>query len=179
MTLGYDASATPTFAMGHYSMTYDPVGSTGATNCGLVKGVRLLRGRHSYRMMTADQWGDTEIDGIYRGQNWSLQVTFKEWNAVVREAICPFAATAGDWGGLGTIGQLAAARGGPIVLTPVSGTPAATNGPTAITIQNAVLAPENDIDIILGNEERDIPVLFKIFPTVVSTVVRFFTLTQS
>lgn len=179
MPIGYDAAASATISCGHYAMTYDPVGSTSATNCGLVKGVRLLRGRHSYRMMTADQWGDTEIDGIYRGQNWSLQVTFKEWTAVIRESICPFAATAGDWGGLGTIGQLAQARGGPIVLTPVSGTPAATNGPTTITIHSAVLAPENDVDIILGNEERDIPVLFKIFPTVQSSVVRFFTLAQS
>ena len=96
----------------------------------------------------------------------------------MREAICPFAATAGDWGGMGTIGQLADARGGPIVLTPVSGTPAATNGPTQITIHSATLAPENDVDIILGNEERDIPVLFKIWPTAQAGVVRFFTLTQ-
>lgn len=176
--IGYDAAATPTIAPGHYSMTYAPQGSN-AANCGLVKGVRLLRGRHSHRMITADQWGDTEISSIYRGQNWTLSVTFKEWNDVVRKIISPFAATGGDWGGLGTIGQLGDSKYGIIVLTPVTGTPAATVGPTLITIHSATLAPENDVDIILGNEERDIPVLFKIWPTVQSSVVRFFTLTQS
>lgn len=171
-----------TFAPGYYTATYDPPSaagssSTGATDLGLVDGVRRLRMRSSAQMVKADRYGDSEIDGIYRGANLSLMMTFKEWTSIIREVLWPYTATAGDMGQVGISGRLLTDLAGQLVLTALTGTPAATAGPATITFPKAILAPENDVEIIFGNEKRDIPVVFKIFPSDVSGTIRWFSVT--
>jgi len=149
-----------TFAPGYYAMTYD------GTDCGLVEGVRRLRRRAKGQPIVADKFGDTTLDGIYRGGDVFLQVTFKEWIAKVREIIWPYDS---DFGDIGQCGRLWSDLAKAIVLTAQSGSPAATAGPATITFNLALAAEENDIEIVLGNEQRDIPVLFRCLPYTISS----------
>lgn len=149
-----------TFAPGYYAMTYD------GADCGLVEGVRRLRRKSKGQPISADKWGDTVIDGVYRGGDCFLQVTFKEWTSTVRGILWPYDA---DFGDIGQCGRLWSDLAKAIVLTAQSGSPAATNGPATITANLAMIAEENDIEISLGNEQRDVSVLFRLLPYNIST----------
>lgn len=110
-------------------------------------------------------YGDTLIDGIYRGvASCQLLVTFKEWNAAVQAAIWPWPSTPAHDGTIGVIGALQSAQAKVLVLTAVASTPAAANSPgTIFTAGLALLAPENDVEVLFGPVETDVPVLFDLF----------------
>lgn len=163
--------ALGTFAPGAYTMTYAPpsgvAGYTGSPlSCGLIEGVRRLRRRPEAQTMQADQFGKSDIDAVYQGGNWALSMVFKEWTAAIRAILWPFGGDAStpDWLALGTCGKLLTDLAGQIVLTAVTGTPAASNGPATLTFPKAIISPDTDQEIIMGNEPRDIPVVFKLFP---------------
>lgn len=168
-----------TFSVGHYAMTYTPpTGTPGANvaqNPGLIEGPRRVRRRYHGDTMQADSFGKTAIEGIYQGFDVFLQCTFKEWTAAVRNIIFPFSTTGN--GDLGVIGRLHSDLAGVIVLTATAQTPAATNGPTTITARKAIVAEENDIEFLLGNEARDVPVLFRLYPYVESNETRHYSTT--
>lgn len=156
------------FAPGYYSMTYD------GDDMGLVEGVRRLRRRANAQMITTDKYG--LVDGVYKGGECFLAMTFKEWNADIQAALWPFGA---DIGEMGLNGRLLTGMAKAIVLTAEAGTPAATLGPATITANLAILAPENDVEVILGNEQRDVPVLFQLFPYEGSDEkIRWFSVTE-
>lgn len=148
------------FAPGYYNMTYD------GDDPGLVQGVRQLRRKYKAQIISADLYGDTQLDGVYRGSDVFLRMIFKEWNATVRKILWPFDT---DFGDLGIPGKLLTDFAKSMVLTALTGTPAATKGPATVTATLALLAPENDVEVIMGNEQRDVPVLIQCFPYVVST----------
>lgn len=164
-----------TFAPGPYTMTYN------ALPVGLVRdNGKLLRWRFMGKEMTADLYGMTVIDRIYAGARVFLgPIYFKEWNANVRAMIWPHSATPGALGQLGVPGTLASNKAKVITLTPVANTPAATAGPTLITANLAFPADENDVEMLMGCDERDVPVLFELLPydSGGGTIV-FFTVTQ-
>lgn len=168
-----------TFSVGAYEMTYTPpAGAPGAgvaQNAGLVEGVRRLRRRVLGETMQADQFGKTVIEGIYQGADVFALMTFKEWTAAVRNILWPFS-TSGH-GDLGLPGRLMSSLAGDMVLTATAGTPAATNGFTTIRAAKAILAEENDLEYILGNEARDIPVLFRLYPYVDGSYTRHYSTT--
>lgn len=166
-----------TFAPGEYSMTY------AGANVGLVtSGGQHLKYRVAKKKINdTATYGDTLIDGIYRGmESVQLMVTFKEWITPVKNAIWPYSsagAPGGFDGTLGTIGRLDSNLAQTIVLTATAGTPAATNGPLTFTAGMAILSGANDIDVLFGPDERDIPVLFDLMLYDDSGVKRFFKLT--
>ena len=152
-------AALGAFAPGNYSMTYD----TG--DVGIIAGDgEMLRLRTEEKPVKGTvPFGDTKIDGIYRGLNGLLLVTFKEWTTPVKKAIFPWYSGGLD-GRIGTIGQLGSSVAKQVVLTAESGSPAYTVGPRVVTIPLCKLAPENDINILFGPAERDIPVIFELLP---------------
>lgn len=152
--------ALGTFAPGYYAATWD------GNDLGLVEGPRKLRRRSKAEPISADKWGDTQIDGIYRGGDCFLQMTFKEWTSAVRNILWPFDS---DFGDVGPVGDLLTAHAKVLVLTAKDGSLADTNGPSVITANLAILAPENDVEILMGNVQRDVPVLLQLFPYTVST----------
>lgn len=165
--------ALGTFAPGEYQMTY------AGANVGLItSGGEHLRYRVAKKKINdTATYGDTLIDGIYRGmESVQLMVTFKEWNTPVKNAIYPYGANGFD-GTLGIIGRLDSDLSQQIVLSAVAGTPAATNGPLTFTAAKAILSNANDIDILFGPDERDIPVLFDLMLYDDSGTKRFFKLT--
>lgn len=166
-----------TFAPGEYTITWNSVA------CGLLgnNGARLSFQFAARKINNTTTYGDTEIDKIYRGiRMCRLLVVFKEWNAACKAAIWPWGtpgtpAFDGLFGKVGILGTTAAKV---LVLTAVSGTPAATNGPATLTAGMAVPSEDNAIEILMGPDERDVPVLFDLLPyDVGSGVIKPFVLT--
>lgn len=163
--------ALGTFTPGHYAMTHN------GNACGLVtSGGQSLRFRPSIKKINnTSLYGDTLIDGIYRGMSGvQLLVTFKEWTAAIRALLWPWSTNLGEQG---LIGQLSSELAKPIVLTAQALSPAAVNGPATLTAALALLAPENDVSILFGPDERDVPVLFDCYLYDDSGTKRFFKLT--
>lgn len=167
------------FAVGYYNFAYTPpTGTPGAgvaQDPGLVEGVRRFRRRKKGIQIKADLYGDSVIDGIYRGEEIFFQMTFKEWKAALLNVLHPYS-TAG-WGDLGLIGRLDSDLAGDCTLTVLPGTPAATHGPSTIRARKLIIADENDLDFVLGNDQRDVPVLFRALPYEDGNVIRHFELT--
>lgn len=163
------------FRPGEYTMTF------AGAQVGLVtSGGQHLRFKpRKKKIDDTATYGETLIDGIFRGMDCQLMVTFKEWNTPVKQAIWPYsgAAPGGFDGTLGTIGVLDSDRAQAIVLTAVSGTPAATYGPATLTAMKAIISDANDLDMIFGPDETDIPVLFDLLLYDDSGTKRLFKLT--
>lgn len=114
-------------------------------------------------------YGDTLIDGIHRGVTGvQLLATFKEWNVALQAAIWPWGAASPPTfdGTLGTIGKLISDYAMPLILTAGAGSLAATKSAGGVanantfTAAKAILAPENDVEMLFGPVETDVPVLF-------------------
>lgn len=123
--------------------------------------------------VTVDKFGDTEIEGVYRGANVFFECVLKEWNQYssgnppvttgFKDLWWPYGAI---YGAIGTVGrmevqsQLTAA----LVLTAVSGTPAATVGPATITASYAILEAEFARTVNFNNEDRSMPIRMRSYP---------------
>lgn len=159
------------FAAGPYTATYntdsapgDPAGKgQGARDLGLVAGVRRWRRQLEIHPVHGDAYGSSEIDGVYRGGQCYCLMTFKEWSDAVKDALWPFGSS---FGAMGQVGRLLTDLAGELVLTAVADTPAATNGPATLTFEKAILSPRENNDVVLGAEERDVPVMFRCYPYV-------------
>lgn len=156
------------FAPGYYDMTWNGNGT------GLVKDVRRLRRRSRAAPITADKYGDSMIDGVYRGGDCFLLCTFIEWTPAIRALLWPYDS---DFGVMGQCGRLLTDLAKALVLTAEAGSPAAAEGPASITAAKSILAPENDVEILLGNESRDVPVLLQLFPYQDASQLRWFSTT--
>lgn len=164
------------FAPGAYTATFntagassDPAGkAAGARDLGLVEGVRSVSRTVEGKDIRADLYGDTVIDGIYTGGQMFVSMIFKEWTAQVQDALWPFGGdTAGDFGNLGVVGDLMTNLAGVLTLTAVADTPAAGATDSAvITISSAVISPGHSFDVPLGNDERNVPIVFRCYPVV-------------
>ncbi|MGE3410125.1 MAG: hypothetical protein AB7I37_25300 [Pirellulales bacterium] len=128
-------------------------------------------------------YGDCLIDGIHKGAGMvQLLATFKEWNAAVQAAIWPWGAASPPTldGTIGTIGKLLTDYAKPLILTAQAGSPAAAASAGGVSTANtftagmAVLAPENDVEMLFGAVETDVAVLFDLYLYDDSGTKRFF-----
>jgi hypothetical protein len=170
-----------TLSVGPYTMTYTPSSiakqTTGSVICGLVEGPRVLRQGYTAKMLQSDYYGPgTDIEGIFQGGNCHLSMTLKEWTSVEQAMLWPFATNMGD---IGQVGRLLTDLAGSLVLTPVANTPAAVNGPQLFTASKAILAPGNDWNLIMGNDVRDIPIVFQLLPYWTGSVAQWYAITQT
>ena len=159
------------FRPGHHDMTWktNAVGLT--TSDGFT-----VRWRPSKRKINnTSLYGDSLIDGIYRGfGSVQLIVTFKEWNTHIRDIIWPY----GTLGIPGIVGRLDSDQAGAIVLTPQVGSPAATVGPASFTAEKAILSDQNDVSMLFGPVETDMPVIFDLMMYDDSGTEKFFSMPQ-
>jgi hypothetical protein len=171
------------FAPGAYTMEYISNGGAPATghgpdgnvnDMGLVEGVRMLNRTALAQMIQSDLYGKSDIEGVYQGAQMALAMTLKEWGLNQRAALWPYGPS--DFGQMGIVGRLLTAMTGHITLTAVAGTPAASagGGLHVIDLPFCILAPDTEVGILLGNEQRDIPVVFKVFPYFDGYSVRWF-----
>ena len=160
-----------TFAAGPYMATYNADNAPGpaagkgqgARDLGLVEGVRRWQRVAEASPVASDLYGGMTIDGVYRGAACFCEMTFKQWSDAVRDTLWPFAPSFGE---VGSIGTLLTALAGELILTAVTDTPAATAGPAQLAFRKAIVAPENVVDVPLGDVERDVRVVFRCYPYV-------------
>jgi xanthosine utilization system XapX-like protein len=126
----------------------------------------------------SDQFGRTTLGGIRQGGDAFYQATFMEWKsgpiAALYAALAGRAPASGALA-IGNIGKVIVGidiydLAAPLVLTPQSGTLAASAGPTLVTASKAVPAPNNSFRVLLGNVLREIPFRMQLMPYLVSTV---------
>jgi len=160
-----------TFSAGPYTATYNADGAVGSPpgkgagerDLGLVEGVRRWIRLYEAHPVGTSTLGATVIDGVYRGGQCFVRMTFKDWSPAVRDALWPLGAS---FGKVGTVGRLLSDLAGRLTLTAAPDTPAAANGPAVLRFDKAIIAPSQQTEIVLGDAERDIEVTFRCFPFV-------------
>jgi hypothetical protein len=151
-----------TFAYGPYTATYNdlPIGEFE----GSLEHFQIGHARE-YR---SSRFGDSPVGGIYTGMSVFFMGRLKEWTAATRAAMWPFDSLLGD---SGVIGRAMEDMALALVLTAVAGTPAATTlGPATRTYSKAILMPEHSQQIVLGTEQRDVPIVMRCYPVIQDSV---------
>jgi len=136
-----------------------------------------------------DAWGQTVIDGIWRGGNCFLQFVSTAYKAGSLGAFWPWGGQLAGAGALGIlvddsiaapnklpIGTLATNHALPLVLTAAAGTPAAAT-PATLTATKALLAKNNNGRLLFNSKLRDVPVRLRLYPVTASSVTKFFATT--
>lgn len=153
--------AFDTSAQGPYTGVY----GTPPVAMGLFEGpIRTTHQPHAIDRR-ADQFGQTVISGVYTGGDVFCSLTLKEWQAGVKSIINVFDSTPGQ---SGIIGRFMEDMAEVLKLTAVPNTPAATQGPLTRTFNLAIVSPESNVETLLGNVERNIPIIFRCYPEEVS-----------
>lgn len=153
------------FAPGAYTVTYKPAGGS-AASIGETEGPKRWQMAPLAEIVRADSFGRRIVDAIDQGQDWFVQMILKEWNSAVEAALYPFGSTYGTPTVIA--GRLYSKLAGELVLTSVASTEARTLGPGGasgiITIALAIVMPDNQVEALLGNVERNTPVTFLCLP---------------
>ncbi len=156
------------FIAGQYTATYNAK-ALGQT----ADGFRLS---HSFfkRLVTGDAGAETPQDAIYRGREQFITARMIEaFAAGIPDLVEPYADTPGDPLTLGVIGRLDVYNGGGVsptalakslVLTPVTGTSAAGDGPASITLSLAMLAEGYPVEVLLAPDLREVPIRCRVYP---------------
>lgn len=143
------------FSPGSYAVTWN------STDLGLVENPHRFDIQPMAQPIKVDKYGDSNVDGVYRGKLVYIMCTFAEWTANLKLAMNPYSTALGL---LGLVGRLNSDIYKPLVLTPQALTPAAVLGatiPNTFTFGVAGVAPQNRISWLLGNVHRNIPILFE------------------
>lgn len=137
----------------------------------MTEGYELLLDPKHQLVNRSDAYGDTLIDTIVRGADWSLVCEAMEYKAGPIAAVGQIA----SMGTLGIIGRLGSDIAQALVLTATAGTPAATT-PATLTASKALLAPNANPRILFNSELRRVPLRFALLPYD-SSGIKFFTMT--
>jgi hypothetical protein len=149
---------------GDYTATYKAPGG-GALDIGLFEGPVRFDGVFSAQDVVADRYGDTVIGTVYRGGNFFVTMVLKEWNAKIRSILNPYDTT---YGQSGVIGRDGIDLSGELIFTAQPNTRAADEGPATRTCSKALILPGFTRQESFGNVQRDIPVVMRLFPQLVS-----------
>ncbi len=147
---------TPGF--GPYTVTYNSV------DIGLMEGPLTNSSINHGIVRRASRYGDSGISGIYTGGDNFVQIILKEWTTAVKSILYPW----GTIGQSGVIGRALEDLASALVLTAIVGTPARTNGPVTRTYAKALMTEEHNLDVLMGNVERNVPVVLRCWPTEVT-----------
>lgn len=150
------------FPPGPYQATFEGV------DIGLMEGPI----RHQQNIIAlpirAALWGQHVINYIMQGGGVFAVLTIKEWDAGSKAVLWPYNAAQGIYP---VVGELLDQYFGPLVLTALAGTPAATEGPVTRTYPFAALLPGHNIDVTFSSGERNVPLVLGVLPEQNSTTV--------
>lgn len=159
-----------TWIAGRYTGVYD------SSSLGIMQdGFEIVYDHKEQEINRSDAFGDSLIDTIARGGNWSIQYEAMEaWLTGVKRAVLPYASNLGELGTIGTLGSAAAKA---LVLTATAGTPAAAS-PASLTATLCKLAPNSQTSVFRMNSVlRTMPVRMVFLPYDVSGTVKHFSTT--
>ena len=170
---------------GRYSSTYDPPGATGASDLGIMQEGYNLRYRRLAQVINkTDAFGQTPVTALHQGAEVFLSGIGTEYGkAGLMAAIFPmhateFTATGANSLKLGVIGIDDSTRWATLILTAAAGTPASSSPATLTATNNTILAPQFDVQLLLGPEHRIVPWMFQLWPyDLGSSVYGFFSTT--
>lgn len=149
-----------TLVCGQYTVTWNSVA------LGIMlgdSGLPVIEGSNTGEPVgNTDTYGKSMIDAIYQGGNFFASMTCAEYKTGSIAAWWPFSTL----GQMGVIGRLYYGLSQALVLTAVSGTPAASS-PASITASKAILAPGFSSRLIFGPTLRNVPLRFQLFPYLV------------
>lgn len=159
---------TANFVAGDYTATYNAK-ALGQTADGFRLDHRFFK-----RIVTGDAEGDTPQDAIYRGRDQRVSFRLIEaLEAGIADIVEPYASSRGTAGTQGTVGVMDIRNAGgasptalalSLVLTAVSGTSAATDGPASITAVLTQLIEDFPVEVLYGNDLREVPIQCRIYP---------------
>jgi hypothetical protein len=166
------AAVLANLVAGHYSVTWNGV-ALGATEDGWT-----ITMTPKGEVVTAEEWGDNELDIIHRGVTVTLDAVIKEWTTGLVQAIWFAHATFGQQS---CVGQSAVLNSlvKPMVFTPAcanSTADASTVGlGNATTFHQCIMTPDSAAKINLNNKPRVVPVQFTALLSLESTLYKHFT----
>lgn len=144
------------FIAGKYSLTL------GGSTVGQISQGITISHQFSKQIIIGDNFAETAQDAVFRGANVFCAYTLLEWNAAAaREALWPYGSaylTMSD-----VIGVLDSDQVSQIVMTALSGTPAAST-PASITMPQAIIAEGQNVDVLFGPELRTVPIRQRVYP---------------
>lgn len=146
----------PSFIAGPYTSTYK-ASALGQTADG-------YRVSHSFfkRLIQGDSYAQAPQDEVYQGAEMFVQFRLIQYDAAgVAAAMWPYGAflTSGQVGRVSVQQSIA----GPLVLTAVAGTPAATV-PATLTLTNAIIAEGYPVELLFAPDLREVPIRMRVFP---------------
>lgn len=146
------------FIAGRYSMTLG-----GSTVGQTADGITL---NHSFfkRLITGDNFAQTPQDAIFQGAEMFVSYRLLEYNATsARAAFWPYGSA---WLTMSTvIGTLDSANASQLILTALTGTPAAAaSAPTSVTLPLCILAEGFETELLMAPDLREIPIRQRVYP---------------
>lgn len=136
-------------------------GTLGGTALGISEqGFNLVLVPKAERIEETDAYGLTLIDFFFRGVDCSTVVDFMEYRSGTITSAWPW----GTLGAQGIIARLGSAIAGSMVLTAVSGTPAASS-PASLTAARSVLEPGHNVTLAFNSKLRKVPIRYVHLPS--------------
>lgn len=153
------ALISPSIPSGAYTGTW--VIDSVARDIGLFEGPIRHQQNLIAQPVMAHQWGRTIIDYVIQGGGFFGVIVLKEWTTYTKKFIWPFGSTHGI---VDEPGKLFSSYTAQLVLTAVTGTPAATLGPVTRTYPYVATLPGHNLDITMGPMERNVVVAVAVLP---------------
>ena len=151
--------ALDTFVAGRYAGAYNAV-DVGITEGGF----EVSLGSKAEMVNQTDAFGESLIDGIFRGGECEMQFQAVAYKA---GSISPFWPWGGGLGSMATpgapIAQLFSNVAQAMVLSSTANTPAATS-PASLTASKSILAPNNPAKLLFNSTLRKVPVRLAVLP---------------
>lgn len=145
---------------GAYTVTYN------GTGVGIFEGdggvPTIVATYHSEPVANTDKYGKKLITAFHLGSDWEFMGTILEWKAGSKAALFPF----GTLGIDGVIARDYYDLASALVMTAVTGTPAATAAdPATLTASKAIVPPGFSTRIPFGPTLRKFPLRLALLPT--------------
>ncbi|MDA7950248.1 MAG: hypothetical protein MPJ24_02085 [Pirellulaceae bacterium] len=162
--------SNPRIASGLYTATinYDnavfpstPAKGKGEINLGPVKGLMFAM-RTPKAIPIRSSWGAMrESDALVAGSELYLEMTLLHWNDDIIRALWPYST---NHGAVETPGIKLADLAGELRITAIPSNTENTSLRPLTIFHKVVPAPDRVIKIKMGNEPREIPITFKVYP---------------
>lgn len=114
----------------------------------------------------SDAYGMTLVEGIYRGQNWRVQIRGLEWNKTgLLASLQAFGMSGANTTltpTLANIGERYSKYAQAMVLTAILGNPPST--PQTLTASSAIIAPQSVTDFNITSKMREMPIEYVLLP---------------
>ena len=151
---------------GPYSNTYS------GTSLGAVEdGFRVRQSVNKEVVNKSDSYGDSAIDGVFRGGDVLITLVGLEYTAAMA-AFWPY----GVFGIMGQVGRMdvGSTIAAATVLTAISGTTAAAT-PTSLTASQTIIDENFNQELLFRSGQRNVPITLRCYPYS-STGIRWFTI---